>query len=147
MKAIGYLLIILAVGAFATAAVVVAREYPDIRAYQEKIDDYRQREKEKNAEIQRISLLHRGLTESIPTLPDSVRRAQIGVVYEKMKAYNKKIGALERGEAEMDRLARKNARKRDVIVARLWKVGGGFGVAGLLLLAGGIFVRRSGSKP
>jgi Flp pilus assembly protein TadB len=87
-------------------------------------------------ELVETSLRLRGLTASLPTIPDSLRRHSGGKVREATEGYNKAIRRLEMTERDvnlrMSALAMESGREREQARARAVPLAGG-GLAALIL--------------
>ncbi len=143
IKTLGKLFVVLGIVALIPLGVVTFQNMGRSAQYDDKIAELTSERLELRDKLFKLNIEFRGYQKSIPAIPDSIRKAQSGIISAKYKNYNKSIRGMEMREQEVTRLIGRNeTMKSEVLVRSKWwrRLSGGGGLA--LLLLGFVFLRR-----
>jgi hypothetical protein len=142
MKTLKRILLFLLVAFVVAIVLVVAIDVPEMNRLRGVEADSDQAIKDKIAEIGEVNLKYRGFNESLASIPDSLRASQSGIMIKKGEAYRKQIFVLEREKRELERAARKNAKKLDAATTRVKQRLTVLGSAAIVLLLSTLVISR-----
>ena len=130
MKLLGRLFIVLGILALIPGGLTIARDTRQAGQHDAKIAQLDADRDSIMKELHDLNIEYRGYQQSVPTIPDSIKKAQSGIISNTYKEYNKRIRVLEMDQQEMKRLMGREETRKAEVMADTWTVGGG--------LAGGV---------
>lgn len=143
MKTVSNILLVLFVISVAAAGVLVGGDVRDAARLRSKIQEKELELEQIRAELSEVRTKQRGLQNSEPDVPDSLKVLLRGESWRKSEEYRKRMHAYKWQESDQSRLLRKHQRAQATIYARvkfrLIVIGG----AALLFLAGALITRRA----
>ena len=146
MKLFGRLLIVLGIVAIIPGGLMVSRDLLKAREFDAKTEKYRAEREVARESLFDLNMEYRGYQQSVPTMPDSIKKAQSGFISKTYREYNKKIRSLEMQQKELTRLMGREQTKKEEALADTRLVGGGLGGGGLLLIVLGLILSRRGRR-
>ena len=143
IKILGKLLVVLGVAALVPVGFATFQDMGRRAEYDNKIAELTSEKAALQEKLFKLNIEYRGYQKSVPSIPDSVRKAQAGIISNKYKTYNKRIRGMEIRQKEITRLIGRNETMKGESLGRSgnWPnmVGGG-GLA--LILLGVVLIRR-----
>jgi len=143
MKTVSNILLVLFVISVAAAGVLVGGDLRDAARLRSSIQEKEQELEQTRAELSEVRTKQRGLQNSDPDVPDSLRVQLRGESFRKSLEYRKRMNAYKWQESDQSRRLRKYQRAQAAIYARVKSRLIVFGGAALLFLAGALITRRA----
>jgi hypothetical protein len=141
MKALNVILLVLLIAAVVAGVLIAVAASGDLRTARSSLEESRQQLEKSRKDLTEMNMKNRGLSESMSTIPDSLRSTMTGQFLEKSRSYGKIIRGLEREVSTAERHVRKRQRVVDDMVAKLRRRLILTGVA-VVLLTGALVAQR-----
>jgi hypothetical protein len=145
MKLFGRLLVVLGIAALIPAAATAYQHFSAAKKHDAKIEELLAKRDTVRTELTEVSLRLRGYQQSIPSMPDSLKKAQSGIISQTFREFNKNVRRLERDEAELTRLVGRERTRKDEALSGTWRLSGSLAGVAVLLVVGGIAMTRRAS--
>ena len=145
MKLFGRLLVVLGIAALVPAAVTAYQDVSVAKKHDAKIEELLAKRDTVRTELTEVSLKLRGYQQSIPAMPDSIKKAKSGIISRTFREFNKNVRRLERDEAELTRLVGRERTRKDEVLSGSWRLSGGLAGVAVLLVVGGVAMTRRAS--
>lgn len=146
MKVLGKILIVLGILVFIPAGLNLARDLSAARTHEKSISDLDTERAAVRTKLDSVGLRLRGYQQSVPSIPDSIKKAQSGRISETYRDYNKQIRTLEMQERDLTNRMKRQRRLKSDALADTPLVSGGLGGAGLVLLVAGLALSMRGRR-
>lgn len=144
MKILGRILFVVGIVLIIPAVLNLARDLSSAGKYKRAMADLEAQRSDVRERLGAVNLEFRGYQQSVPSIPDSVKMANSGKISEKLREYSKTIRTFEMQERDLTaRIKRQNRLKEDAL-SGTFRVSGGLGGPGMLLVVAGLVLWRRG---
>lgn len=146
MKIFGKVLVVLGIAAVLPAGFVVVRDMSKAREHDTNIANMTEERTELRENLHKLGLEYRGYQQSIPSIPDSIRKATSGQILAEGREYSKRIRVMEQQNRELTRLIKREGRMKQERLEGTRRFAGRLGGGGVALMVLGFVLIRRGAR-